>query len=191
MALGGLVATAAHNLALVLARTGRLEEGHRLAVKGVEAFLAQSNRRLEGVARVYLAEVLRLEGDLAGAEREAREAAAKLEAAPPLRPLALATLADVLLAAGKTEPALEVAREATACVQAAGGVEEGDALVRLVLARALAASGDHEAARATLTAARAELLARAERIRDPALRRTFLDRIPEHAATLALTGEVA
>jgi hypothetical protein len=60
------------------------------------------------------------------------------------------------------------------------------ALVALALAEALHATGDLEAARRTIAAARTHLLAIAGKIPDPAYRQSFLDDVPENARTLAL-----
>jgi eukaryotic-like serine/threonine-protein kinase len=63
---------------------------------------------------------------------------------------------------------------------------EGEALVRLVWAEALAASGRDEPARDALAAARRRLLERSERISDPGRRECFLGKRAVHARTLAL-----
>jgi hypothetical protein len=65
------------------------------------------------------------------------------------------------------------------------GVFRG-AFVRLVHAEALHATGAHDAARRAITDARARLLATADRIADPDHKQSFLQRVPEHARTLAL-----
>jgi hypothetical protein len=77
---------------------------------------------------------------------------------------------------------------ARAIAEKVHGLGEGDALLRLVYARALAANG-RPGARAALRTALALLHARAARIQDPALRRTLLEVVPEHARTLALAAE--
>ena len=59
----------------------------------------------------------------------------------------------------------------------------GESRRRLTLARARAAAGDAEGARAALDAARDRLLARAAAIGDPDVRRSFLA-VPENAQTL-------
>jgi eukaryotic-like serine/threonine-protein kinase len=66
------------------------------------------------------------------------------------------------------------------------GIEEGEALIRLVHTRALEAIGEDSAARAALIAARDRLLARAAKIADPALREGFLRAVPDNARTLAV-----
>lgn len=70
-------------------------------------------------------------------------------------------------------------------LEAQGKIEEGEALIRLVHAEALSATGDGDAARAAIADARDRLLAAAARIDDPALRDSFLHNVPENARTLA------
>jgi eukaryotic-like serine/threonine-protein kinase len=72
---------------------------------------------------------------------------------------------------------------------AGGNVEEGDALLRLTLARALVAVGDRTGARTVIAHARDQLLARAATIDRPELRRTFLENVPQHAMTVKLAAE--
>jgi hypothetical protein len=67
-----------------------------------------------------------------------------------------------------------------------GGIDEGDALVRLVHAEALGQAGFPQIARVAIVAARDRLLARADKITAMALRTSFLERVPEHARTLSL-----
>ena len=64
-------------------------------------------------------------------------------------------------------------------------VEEGEGLIRWVLIAVAARTGDRERAQAELADARAWLLASAAKIGDESLRRSFLERIPEHAKILA------
>lgn len=59
---------------------------------------------------------------------------------------------------------------------------------RLIHAEALEAAGEHEASRAAMEEARARLLATAQKIGVPEIRRRFLEDVPEHARTLALAG---
>lgn len=65
-------------------------------------------------------------------------------------------------------------------------MEAGEAGIALALAEALHAMGDERDAAATLAEFEARLLARADRIRDPAVRERFLTRVPENARTLEL-----
>jgi hypothetical protein len=84
------------------------------------------------------------------------------------------------------DEALAVAREAMALLEAQGPPWDGEGDTRLVHAEALALAGETATAREALADARARLLARAERIPDPAYRESFLERVPEHARTMTL-----
>ena len=189
-----VVATARHNLGLTLARLLRFDEAEATEQQAIVAFRASGNRRMEGASLEYLA-LIRLEaGDVAGAERAAREALAVASAEPPL-PLnqaeSNAILARCLLAAGRTAEAGTLARLALDQLDALGGIDDGEAIIRLTLAEALAAAGDRAAAATAIAHARDRLLHRADAISDPALRASFLGRVPENARTLALAAELA
>lgn len=60
---------------------------------------------------------------------------------------------------------------------------------RLVHALALEATGDHAGACQALSAARDRLVSQAAKIGDPAMRRGFLEDLPENARTLALARQ--
>ena len=177
-----------NNLGLVLARQGQLPEALAAETESVTFYRQVGNQRLEGLSRIYLAMIHGLGGTLDEAEREARAAVAILAQMPPTRAHALATLAQVLLARGQTAEAHAIAAEASALLEQLGGIDEGETLVRLVRAETLALAGDEPAARAASARAREQLLSRAERIREPAWRESFLTRVPENARTLALAA---
>ncbi len=63
-------------------------------------------------------------------------------------------------------------------------------MIRLVLVEALRANGDVDGARRLIATARDRLFERAEKIVDPEWRRCFLERVPEHARTIALAAEL-
>jgi eukaryotic-like serine/threonine-protein kinase len=186
MGLSSAAALAKHNLGLALALLGQLDEARALETDAASAFVAQGNRRLEGGARVYLATILALLGDLETADQEARLAVVVSTPSPPGKAQALATLAQVKLAKGSVAEALDAAREATELLEQLGGIDEGESLVRLVHAEAVWANGDVEGARRIVGTARERLLARAAKISDPAWRQSFLERVPENARTMAL-----
>lgn len=148
---------------------------------------------MEGASLEYLA-LIRLEaGDITGAERAAREALAVASAEPVLplnRAESNAILARTLLAAGRANDALALARSALEELEALGGIDDGEAIIRLTLAEALAATGDRTAAAAAVGRARDRLLERSDAISDPALRASFLGRVPENARTLAMAAEL-
>lgn len=143
-------------------------------------------RRLEGGSRIYLAMILALGGDTEGAEAQVRQAIDVLSGHPPARAQALATLARILVLAGRPDDAVAPATEAMELLEAHGGIEEGESLVRLEHAVALNAAGGRFAARRAILAAQERLLERAGRIQDPAWRQSFLTRVPENARTLTL-----
>src|SRR5262249_7862108 len=130
-------------------------------------------------------------GNLAVAEREARDAALALAALPATAAMALSLLASVLLRSGSVPEALARARDAFAILESLGAVDEGESRIRLVYAEALAAAGENERFDQALASARAHLLARAAKISDPAWRERFLTTVPDNARTLALSVPAA
>jgi len=138
-------------------------------------------------ARWLLGEIAALAGDAAAAERELAASLEGLRVSPIVWQIAASRLASVWLAAGRVDEALALAREAREAQRAQGGQGQRGSLVRLVHAEALAAAGRHEAARAELREAQVELLARADRIGDAAVRQAYLS-VPEHARLVALAG---
>lgn len=186
MGLSTSIHSAMGNLGQVLAALGCLGEARAMTVEAIVRFSTQGDRRQAGVARVYLAAILRLCDDFDGAEAEARRALIELRDIETLQPFALATLAEVLLARGHEVEALAAARRAAELMTALGEIEEGEALVRLMLVEALAANGEPSASAESLGAAHAHLLRHADTIADPAMRASFLHGVPENARTLAL-----
>ena len=187
LGLATVAATARSNLGMVCLRLGRAREAEN-ELRAAIAEFESSDRRHEGGSRAYLALVLRDAGALEAAEEQARRSLVLLEAALALRPLAGGVLASVLLAAGRADEALAAARDAMRWPESGGNVEEGDALVRLVHARALFATGADEEARRALAVARDRLLARAHTIEDAGLRECFMKNVPEHATTFELAA---
>jgi tetratricopeptide (TPR) repeat protein len=179
-----------HNLGLALGHQGKLDEGRAAEEEAIRAFRAQGDRRMEAASRIYLAMLQLLAGDAEGAVREAAAVTDDAACAQPIRAGALSVQADALLAAGQIERALAAAREAMDILEGLTGIEEGESLIRLAFAEALAAHGDLPAARAAIREARERLLRRAAKVGDPALRQSFLERVPENARTLARAREL-
>ena len=186
MGLRELGAAILHNLGRVLGLRGFLDEARALEVKAIESFGQQGDPRLEGVSRVYLAEIFVAAGDFASADSEAATAVDTLTVAPALRVVAQAVRARALLGLGQTDQALAVASEAIVALEALGDVEEGESSVRLVHAECLAARGSRAAATAAILTARTRLLARAARIAEASWRQRFLTDVPSNARVLAL-----
>jgi tetratricopeptide (TPR) repeat protein len=187
--LAGVAAFAKQNLGLALGRQGRLDEGRRMEEEAALAYRAEGNRRMEGGCRVYLATILAAAGLLGAAEEQAQEAIALSSTHPPVQAHALATLADIWLLMGRARDAFQPAEEALRLLEDLGGVEDGEALVRLVHAVALGQLGHHTQARAAIAKARDRLLTRADQIASPVWRTSFLTRVPENARTLTLARQ--
>lgn len=180
-------AAARHNLGLVVAHLGRVEEGIEIERTAIGTFVMQQDLRLEAAGRIYLACIHLLAEQYDFAAHEASEGIriAK-EAAPPVAPMGFAALAQARLAQGRDKEALAAIGSALEQVQTSGEIEGGDSLLHLVLAETRHALGDRAEAESAITTAKDRLLERAARIRDPALRRSFLENVPDNARTLAL-----
>jgi tetratricopeptide (TPR) repeat protein len=128
---------------------------------------------------------------LAEADDAARAAAEALAELPALQAYALAAQAAVAMAAGRAAEALEHTVKAYGSNETLG--TDAAALIGLYHARALDALGRRAQARTAIARAHQALAERAERIRSPERRETFLA-IAEHAETLTLArawGEVS
>jgi tetratricopeptide (TPR) repeat protein len=191
MKLENIAAAARHNLGAIENRRGRFEEAAELEREAIDAFVRMGDRRLEGYARIYLAEALIGLGAWEDAERAARAAIGTLAPYPPLEPYARAVHAAALLAGGLVDDALDAASEAVVRASALGGVEEGEAFLHLVHAEALRAKGHDLAAYRALVAARAWVLDCAAKITELPHRRSYLEAVPEHARIFRLAAEWA
>jgi len=174
-------------LSWLYADLGELARARAVAAQNVESGQAHKNRQEEARGRWVLAEALRRDGDLDGAEREIQVALAL--AVPLEQPGILATVSAIRLAQGRAADALAAAEDAMARCAAMGGCGMfRGAFLRLAHAEALHATGAHDAARSAIADARARLLAIADKIADPDHKASFLERVPENARTLALAG---
>jgi tetratricopeptide (TPR) repeat protein len=189
MGLYDVTAAVLHNLGRVLGLRGELAEAEALERRAVDDFKHQGDPRLEGAARTYLAEILIAGGNYAAAEREAAVAIDTLTVAPSLQVAALGVASRAHLARADADGALAAARAAHDALARLGEIEEGESMVRLAHAEALAQTGARDDARAALAVAHERLLARAERIEEPAWRQRFLHNVPVNARILALVEE--
>jgi eukaryotic-like serine/threonine-protein kinase len=166
---------------------GALPEARALAAQLAESGHALHNPVEESRGRWALAEALRRDGDLDGAEREIQIALAL--AVPLEQPGVLATVSAIRLGQGRAADALAAAEDGMARYAAIGGCGMfRAAFLRLAHAEALHATGAHDAAGRALADARARLLAIADKIADPDHKASFLERVPENARTLALAA---
>jgi tetratricopeptide (TPR) repeat protein len=171
-----------HNLGLALARQGAISEGMALEEEALRIFAGQGDVRLENASRLYLAVIHAAAGQFAEAEVICGDALKVVADATPMRAYAYAVLADVQLQSGR--PARAAAEEAMRLLESLGGVDEGEALIRLVWAEALRKDGDPRALPA-IARAKQRLLERAAKIGDAALRERFLTALPENARTFS------
>jgi predicted ATPase len=185
-----IVGGALQGLTNILAYRGSLDEARATGLQAISVTVAQNDRRFQGSAEAYLSVTEYLASDYSRAEHYARSAAKTLADVPASRPFALALLARSLLAQGRPAEAVLSARDAYAQLESLGGVDDGDATIRLALAECLIAAGDSLAARGVLDNAASRILASAEAIEDTASRESFLARIPEHRRILELAREL-
>jgi tetratricopeptide (TPR) repeat protein len=169
------------NLGLVAHDQGDLERAERLLSEGLRLAQPQDDAYLVAGFFRYLSSVsLRLQHISTAIEQAQtalqmqRELDLHLDTSYDLTTLAVAhqTMGDVL-------QALDYARQALRILDECGG--EGPEFPQrdyFLCAQVLAAAGDDAAAREALHAAAALVLARADKILDPALRQSFLERVP-------------
>jgi tetratricopeptide (TPR) repeat protein len=147
----------------------------------------QQDRWIECVSQTVLADLLLRAGLAEEAETAVRRGIELSD--KPNRAMALALLARTELALGRPEDAARDSEEAFSVLAELGGIEDGDALVRLVRYEVLDAIGETDRALKVLAAARDRLLDRAAAIGEPDLRASFLDNVPDHARTIELARE--
>jgi tetratricopeptide (TPR) repeat protein len=179
---------AQHNLGLVLARIGRFDEARDAERAAIAAFDAHNNRRLCAAARYYMAEIELIAGNAQAALTYAREALAlALDSdQPSFLAVCRARIASAHLLAGEPLAALDEAAQAMHLMETHGRPEEGEAGVLLAHARALHATGDVPSAQKAIAELEQQITTAAAKIGDAALRRAFLEGVPEHALALSL-----
>jgi tetratricopeptide (TPR) repeat protein len=176
-----LIALVQHNLGWAFAHVRHgADAAMNVETAAIDALRAQRDRRFLAGSLAYRSQMYLRKGDCDRAETDAREA---LElAGETTAPLVQATLADVLLARGNATEARDLALAAVRAAEAANPPEAGEALASLVLSRALLALGDVREAKRVARAAWSRARKRASRIHDAALRKSFLEKVPEHRA---------
>jgi eukaryotic-like serine/threonine-protein kinase len=188
LGLASSAAYALHNLGLAIGRGGRLEEGIEVERRAIQEARAIGEEKLVGATHTYLAQLLLDSGNALAAIEAARTAVQALAGSPGLRAYAHALGARSLLGVGRADEAMQEARLALDLMGTQGAPEEVEAQVRLSLAEAAHAAADYDLARDAIASARARLLERAERLDDADVRRSFLQRVPEHRRTLELAS---
>ncbi len=173
LALGMNVLLIDHNLGLLVALIGRLDEGLAIEQRVVESAKAAGARMLEGFSRLYAAKIHRMREDIVMAEGEARLAIDLLGEIPGGLAAAWAELAALLLAQGKTAEALQASTTGMVIRESTGPLEEGDVLLQTVHAEALATAGDMASAREHARSALEHVEARCAGISDEESRALF------------------
>ena len=120
-----------------------------------------------------------------------RRAVTEAEGTPAMQPLALAGLALALLAQGKKGDALAFAQNAFDAMEKRAGRVEDPRTVKLALVETLIATGRGPEGGKLLAELAVELLEQANRLRDPAVRRAFLQDVDDHARVFVLQGALA
>jgi class 3 adenylate cyclase/tetratricopeptide (TPR) repeat protein len=169
------------NLGLVVHDQGDLQRARNLLTEGLRLAQPQDDAYLVAGYFRYLSSVsLRMQHIPTAIEqaqtalRMQRELDLHLDTSYDL-----ATLAMAYQIAGEMSQALDYARQALAVLAAYGS--EGPEFPQrdyLLCSQVLAAAGEDAAARDALHAASSLVLARADKILDPALRQSFLERVP-------------
>jgi hypothetical protein len=129
-------------------------------------------------------------GDVDAALAEADLSKSLLEAVPGLLPLAVAAIANALLALGRIQEACEQSEHAAALLETKGCPEDTEALVHVTWAQANLRAGNEDKAREIVAAAQTALHERADALEDDAVRNSFLTRVPAHAQTIALAKQL-
>lgn len=181
-----VTAHAQHNLGLVLARLGKLDEGREIETQAIRSLDAQGHRRLALTARNYLALIEIEAGNFTAAMQSVTEAidnsSDMLSAVSPY----YATASMACRLAGDTAGAVAHATRAIELVKEHGVPEEGHIAIQLAHAQALHATGAIDDARRVIAAAAEEVRATANKIQDASWRASFLEAVPENSETLAL-----
>jgi eukaryotic-like serine/threonine-protein kinase len=183
------LAGARHNLGMILALRGDVATALVEETTALEAMLAMHDDRLSAMSRAYLALIQEMAGDLPSAEASARQTVRELEKLPALQARAYATLARILMRAGKTneaaalEPSLAQSRRVTM-------LEGGDIFPGVVHVELLLAINRTKDALAELRELEERVTSRAARIAEEAVRTAYLRNVPENARVLELSSSL-
>jgi hypothetical protein len=172
-------------LARLLAQTAPphgLDEPEQLA----REVIATRNASLTMTAHGVLAEIRRRQGDLAGAEREARIGSEVAQPFPGYAAEITAIHASILLAQGRAGEALAVADAAVRQIERLDIEGSGEIDLRLSLVEARDATGQVEEARAALADILPRLKKRLDDIPEPAARERYLTNVPANVRVVAL-----
>jgi tetratricopeptide (TPR) repeat protein len=175
------------NLALAYLRNGELDRALGELEASIPELEALQDRFGQAAGRNYLALVKEACGEHAGALDRFADAQATLTeiGVQGCANDATAGMVRCLLALGRTEEARKEVDSLWEHLSNRGtGGMEFPALAFLACADLFAADGDSGRSRMAVESGYRELLARAEKIGDPAWRSSFLEKVPEHRAIM-------
>jgi tetratricopeptide (TPR) repeat protein len=178
-----VVDTAHADLGGTLERLLRFEEAREHAELAVSGFRLEGDQRMEGASRAYLAIALHRLGRTSEGFDEILAAVALARNARQILPSILAMLANMEIDAGRGDDALAHAEEAGLALSETRSDGAHEIQVRVAHARALAAVGRADDARAALREAHARLRTRLELIQTPHLRACF-EQVEENKTVL-------
>jgi tetratricopeptide (TPR) repeat protein len=181
----GIMSLAKKNLARLRFVQGDYEAAASDATAAADELDHYGHRRLESYARAYASQALLAAGDVEGAITSAERGVACADAFPGARANALASLSRACMKRGDLERGLEAALLAKGLFDQLGAIEDGETLVRVAHAEALAGAGREAEARVATTEAVRRLDMVAKNEVEPQWRAGYL-RIPEIVWTVAL-----
>jgi tetratricopeptide (TPR) repeat protein len=184
--LPAIAAYAKQNLGIALYHQDRLEEALDIERDALESLAGGHDLRNEGFCLIYLGQIHWGLGDRPAAAAALDRALETLAEIAPARAYAEAILASQLRVIGDRQRARELATSAAETLDRLGGIDQGEARVRLEHALALMGTGDADAAWRAIEIAYRRLMDRAEKISDEAWRRSFLENVPENRRTCQL-----
>ncbi len=174
------------NLGTALGNLSKTDEATEVMRIAIKTLAEMCERRMEALTRADLAGILGRAGLLDAARAEATIAVELAADIPPSKAYALGFLARAALLAGDGAGALAAAAEAMTLLESLGGLDEGEAMVRLSFAESLDATGDRAGAAHAIARARARIEETAARIGDPTWRQSFLENVADCRRTLEL-----
>jgi tetratricopeptide (TPR) repeat protein len=177
------------NIGFLRLAQGRYDEAIALEEQSAPVFEQQGDPRLGTFSLVYMAMAYVKKGDLDRAHEIALRAVKLSEPQLPAHSSALAHLAEIELARGEIAPAVEHASAAYAILEKLGGLEDTESSVRIIFCEALVAAGRVEDAKPALRAAVDAIESRADKIKVPRFRESFM-RTPENVRTFELAKKL-
>lgn len=190
--LAGVLASARLHAGLVQSWLTRFDEAEADLRRALDGFRKQRDERMIALSAALYARVVLERHRVDEAETLIREGLAMVDAHTAIRALLLATHAQthnrraMLVDAPVPEAALKTASEVQLLVGELGELDEGEGYIRWSIAQIIWESGNLPEALRVVSEARTHLEQRAARITLESARDAFLQRIPEHALTIAL-----